>query len=103
MNSLGPNKRKTIKSNNKTAFQIWTILRKAFTQSPEQRIQDLKDQIENMKYNMEEDIHIFIAMLQNLIYELENLDGDILSSIKAGILNRTLPEELRFINTSIQI
>eukprot|EP00833_Pecoramyces_ruminatium_P011250 jgi/Orpsp1_1/1185282/evm.model.c7180000093072.1 len=98
MNSLGPETRKTIKSNNKTAFQIWTILRKAFTKSPEQRIQDLKDKIENIKYNIEEDIHIFIAMLQNLIDELENLNGDIPSSTKAGILNRSLPEELRFIN-----
>eukprot|EP00833_Pecoramyces_ruminatium_P016216 jgi/Orpsp1_1/1190248/evm.model.d7180000077711.1 len=37
-------------------------------------------------------------MLQNLIDELENLNGDIPSSTKAGILNRSLPEELRFIN-----
>lgn len=43
-----------------------------------------------MKFNIEEDIHIFTAMLQNIIDELENIDGDIPSSTKAGIFNRYL-------------
>ena len=39
-----------------------------------------------------------MAKLQNAIEELENLDHDISDNIKAGILNRSLPENLRFIN-----
>jgi len=39
-----------------------------------------------------------MAKLQNAIKELENLDHDISDNIKAGILNRFLPENLRFIN-----
>jgi len=44
-----------------------------------------------------QDINIFISTLQNAIDELKNLD-DIEPTIKAGILNRALPENLRFIN-----
>ena len=39
-----------------------------------------------------------MATLQNTIEEYENIDHDIEDSIKAGILNRALPENLRFIN-----
>eukprot|EP00833_Pecoramyces_ruminatium_P000736 jgi/Orpsp1_1/1174768/evm.model.c7180000051328.1 len=51
-----------------------------------------------MKYNTEIDINIFIAELQNTIDELESIDVDLEASTKAGILNRCLPEELRWIN-----
>ena len=44
------------------------------------------------------DINIFIAELQNTLDELEKIDNDIESSVKVGILNRGLPEELRWIN-----
>ena len=43
-------------------------------------------------------INIFMATLQNTIEEYESIDHDIEDSIKAGILNRALPENLRFIN-----
>ena len=39
-----------------------------------------------------------MATLQNTIEEYENIDHDIEDSIKAGILNRALPENLRFIS-----
>jgi len=48
-----------------------------------------------LKYNPEVDINIFIAELQNTLDELEKIDNDIESSVKVGILNRGLPEELR--------
>jgi len=51
-----------------------------------------------LKYNQEVDINIFIAELQNTTDELEKIDNDIESSVKVGILNRSLPEELRGIN-----
>jgi len=57
-------------------------LNKSF--SREHRKVDLKDKIENLKYNINDDIHIFIAMLQNLINELENIDGNIPNNIKLG-------------------
>jgi len=53
---------------------------------------DLKEEIENIKFSINDDINTFIAMLQNTINELENLEGDMGDSIKAGVLNRTLPE-----------
>jgi len=36
--------------------------------------------------------------LQNLIDDIEKIDGDMTNNIKVGILNRTLPEHLRYIN-----
>jgi len=53
---------------------------------------EIKKKLNSLKYNEEQDINIFIATLQNLIDELENIDHDMEPSIKAGILNRALPE-----------
>ena len=39
-----------------------------------------------------------MADLKNTIEELEKIDEDLNTSIKVGILNRALPENLRFIN-----
>jgi len=54
-----------------------------------------KNKINNLKFNINDDIHIFLATLQNLIDELERIDFDISDNIKVGILNRSLPENLR--------
>eukprot|EP00833_Pecoramyces_ruminatium_P005940 jgi/Orpsp1_1/1179972/evm.model.c7180000071638.1 len=97
-NSLGEKTRKIIEGEGKTAFQIWNILRKSFTSSPEKRKIELKNKINSLKFSEDTDINIFMATLQNYLDELENLDNDIKSDIKAGILNRALPENLRFIN-----
>jgi hypothetical protein len=51
-----------------------------------------------MKYSINDDMNTFIVMLQNSINDLENLEGDMADPIKAGILNRALHENLRFIN-----
>jgi len=53
---------------------------------------------DNLKNNPEIDIKILIGELQNNIDKLEKIDNDIEPSVKAGILNRSLPEELRWIN-----
>eukprot|EP00833_Pecoramyces_ruminatium_P006363 jgi/Orpsp1_1/1180395/evm.model.c7180000073227.1 len=74
------------------------MLEKAFTKSPEQRRLDLRDKINNLKYDINEDIHIFISTLQNYIDDLENIEGDLPDNTKVGILNRSLPENLRWIN-----
>ena len=58
----------------------------------------LKDKINKLKYNIEDDFHIFLAALQNLLDELKRIDSDINDNIKVGILNRALPENIRFIN-----
>jgi len=42
----------------------------------------LKDKINNLKYTTEEDIHIFLAILQNLLDKLERVDTDISDSSK---------------------
>jgi len=97
-NSLGNNTKRIIQGCNKTSFQIWNILRKSYTKSEEQQKIDLKEEIDNMKYSINDDINTFIAMLQNSINALENLEGDMADPIKSGILNRALPKNLRFIN-----
>jgi hypothetical protein len=58
----------------------------------------LKDKINKLKYNIEDDFHIFLAALQNLLDELKRIDSDINDNIKVGILKRALPENIRFIN-----
>ena len=59
---------------------------------------ELKEKLNNSKYDEDQDINIFIANLQNLIDELERIDNDMSDSTKVGILNRSLPDNLRFIN-----
>jgi len=98
INSLGEETRKIIASQGKTAFETWKTLEKSFTVSHERRCIEIKKKLNSLKYNEEQDINIFIATLQNLIDELENIDHDMEPSTKAGILNRALPENLRFIN-----
>eukprot|EP00833_Pecoramyces_ruminatium_P011506 jgi/Orpsp1_1/1185538/evm.model.c7180000094294.1 len=97
-NSLGEKTKKILESQSKTAFQLWELLNKSYTRSPEHRKIILKNKINSLKYSTEEDIHIFLAILQNMIEELERIDTDIPDSNKVGILNRTLPENLRWIN-----
>jgi len=97
-NNLGENTKKILESQSKTAFQLWELLNKSFTIGPEQRKMVLKDKINKLKYNLEDDVHIFLAFLQNLLDELERIDSDINDNIKVGILNRALPENIRFIN-----
>ena len=97
-NSLGENTRKIIEGQGKTAHQIWSILEKSFTRSPERRRLELKNKINSLKYSEDQDINIFMATLQNAMDELENIDHDIGNNVKAGILNRCLPDNLRFIN-----
>ena len=53
---------------------------------------------DNLKNNPEIDIKILIGELQNNIDEFEKIDNDIEPSVKADILNRSLPGELRWIN-----
>jgi len=97
-NNLGENTKKILESQSKTAFQLWELLNKSFTIGPEQRKMVLKDKINKLKYNLEDDVHIFLAFLQNLLDKLERIDSDINDNIKVGILNRALPENIRFIN-----
>jgi len=98
INSLAENTRKIISDQSKTAYEIWSILEKSFTRNPERRKLEIRNKINSLKFDEEQDINIFIANLQNAIDELENIDHDLEPSVKAGILNRSLPENLRFIN-----
>jgi len=59
---------------------------------------ELRKKLNELKFEEEQDINIFMADLQNTIEELEKIDEDLNTSIKVGILNRALPENLRFIN-----
>ncbi|OUM59573.1 hypothetical protein PIROE2DRAFT_63684 [Piromyces sp. E2] len=98
INSLSENTRRIVEGQGKTAFQVWKILERSFTASPEKRKIEIKNKINNLKYNEDEDINIFLAKLQNTIDELEIIDHELSDTVKAGILNRALPDNLRFIN-----
>ncbi|ORY63644.1 hypothetical protein LY90DRAFT_505305 [Neocallimastix californiae] len=49
-----------------------------------------------MKYNIDEDINIFLTNLQKLINDL--VDGDISTTSKIGILNKYLTLNLQWVN-----
>jgi len=80
-----------------SAYEIWKLLKESFTKSKEQRKIVLTNKIENLKFD-NKDISIFIANLQNLFKEISKIDSEISDSSKIGILNRCLPENLRWIN-----
>jgi len=98
INTLGDETRKIIENNGKTAFEMWNILRASFTKSNEQIKLELKEKLEKAKYDINIDINIFISFLQNIFDELESLEYRIPDDTRVGILNRSLPDDLRFIN-----
>ena len=98
LNTLGEKTQEIVKGNGKTAHQVWKLLEKSFTKSKESRKLELKKKLNELKFEEEQDINIFMADLQNTIEELEKIDEDLSTSTKVGILNRALPENLRFIN-----
>jgi len=97
-NSLGNKTKEILKGHSKTAFQMWNFLQESFTLGDEHRKMILKNRINFLKFNINDDIHIFLATLQNMLDELEIIDSDISDNTKVGILNRALPENLRWIN-----
>jgi len=97
INSLGEQTQSIIEGNEKSAYEIWKLLKESFTKSKEQRKIELTKKIENLKFD-NKDISIFIANLQNLFNEIAKIDSEISDSSKIGILNRCLPENLRWIN-----
>jgi len=98
MNSLGEESQKLIEGNEKTGFIMWNILKGTFTKSVRKRKIELKDKIDNAKFNIDDDINIFVTTLQNDFIELEKIDHDITDSSKVEVLNGSLPQELRWIN-----
>ena len=58
----------------------------------------LKNKVNLLKFDINGDIHIFLATFQNMLDELEIIDTDISDNTKVGMLNRSLPENLRWIN-----
>lgn len=91
-------KKSRVTSTLTTAFEVWNVLKRSFTKNMNTRKIELRHKLETIKYNEESDINIFVAELQNIIDELEKIDNDMEPSTKVGILNRALPENLRFIN-----
>jgi len=74
------------------------ILKESFTISIERQKMILKNKITSLKYNTELDINMFITDLQNKISQYEKIDTNMSNSTKVGILNRSLPENIRWIN-----
>jgi len=71
---------------------MWNFIQDFFTLGEE------RNKLNRLKFTTDCDIHIFLATLQNMIDELEIIDTDMSDSVKVGILNRALPENLRWIN-----
>jgi len=97
-NSLGSKTKEILKGYSKTAFQLWNFLQKSFTLGEEHRKIILKNKINFLKFDINGDIHIFLATLQNMLDELEIIDSDISNNTKVGMLNRALLENIRWIN-----
>ena len=74
---------------------MWQFLQESFTLGIEHKKMILKQKLNLLKFNMEDDIHIFVAYLQNMIEELENIDSTMADNVKVGILDRALPEDLK--------
>jgi len=51
-----------------------------------------------MKFDPQVDINLFVSALESLFDELEFIEKPLSDENKIGILNRSLPENLRWIN-----
>jgi len=74
------------------------ILKESFTISIERQKMILKNKITSLKYNTELDINMFITDLKNKISQYLKIDTNMSNSTKVGILNSSLPENIRWIN-----
>ena len=83
INSLGEQTQSIIEGNEKSAYEIWKLLKESFTKSKEQRKIELTKKIENLKFD-NKDISIFIANFQNLFNEIAKFDSEISDSSKIG-------------------
>eukprot|EP00833_Pecoramyces_ruminatium_P014176 jgi/Orpsp1_1/1188208/evm.model.d7180000063215.1 len=97
-NSLGENIKKIMDIHSKISYEIWELLNNSFTVGPEYKKMILKDKINKLKFNIDNDIYIFLSKFQNIIDELERIDSDISDNVKVGLLNRSLPENIRWVN-----
>ena len=98
LNSLGENTKKLIEARGKTAYESWKILEDSFTKGKEQLFAEITEKLNNLKYDSIIDINIFIATLENLFDELEYINKPLSEESKVGTFNRSLPENLRWIN-----
>ncbi|OUM56158.1 hypothetical protein PIROE2DRAFT_19366, partial [Piromyces sp. E2] len=98
LNSLDEETKRIIENRGKTAREIWIILENSFTKGKDQLKTELKEKLNQIKYDPSIDIHIFLSYLENIFDELDYLDSPIPDDVRTGILNRSLPENLRFIN-----
>ena len=64
LNTLGEKTQEIVKGNGKTAHQVWKLLEKSFTKSKESRKLELKKKLNELKFEEELDINIFMADLQ---------------------------------------
>jgi len=77
-----------------SAYQIWNILKASNTRSNEERKLELKNKLENMKYNKENDISLFIEEMNNIFNELSSLEMEISDEKKFEYLYLALPYEI---------
>ena len=56
LNSIGEKTQDIVQGSNKTAFELWKILKRSFTKNINTRKLELKTKLDNLKYNPEIDI-----------------------------------------------
>lgn len=61
INGLGDQTQKLIDGSEKTAYQIWKIIQASFTKSNARLKIEIQQKLDNMKYNINLDINIFMA------------------------------------------
>jgi len=64
----------------------------------EHRRMILENKINLLKFDINGNIHIFLATLQNMLNDLEIIDSDISDNTKVGMLNRAFSENIGWIN-----
>ena len=57
LNSLGEKTQDIVQGGNKTAFEVWNVLKRSFTKNMNIRKIELRNKLETIKYNEESDIY----------------------------------------------
>jgi len=73
-NSISEEIKQSLNFDTRTAYQICKIIEGMNIKGKEERIIEIKDQLENITYDPENDISLFIYELNMLFDELEDLD-----------------------------
>jgi len=67
LSTLGEKSQEIVKGNEKTTYQFWKLQEKSFTKSNESRKLELKKKLNELKFEEEQDINIFMRIYKTLL------------------------------------